>query len=373
MCELSTAPLAESNGRFSGILHTFVAFDWGEEVHLDKARQLVPAELHLLPRRSRTPASIAYQSPPLRLELSPLILSLPVLGTIQAQADLMVFDFGTVSLSLQFPFQLTAPDLTQFAGTLSDPSPFVTAAREALEPIYRKLLSTIQNPNWIDLSEEYFVFQLNPESMSSTPDQLLAEHAGWLAGLVRLEAEPLSESEIAEALRLWLRYTPHDLIITDWTAALVVDRDCREILETMAFANLQLLEFRHIDNRLDTRLKVAYELIHQLARTWLPIWRSYSRPLRDLGELNVEVNEMFERASNALTLVGDPYIARLYQQLAIRFHLDEWGKNIRRSISVLEGIYEAVSDQAATYRTEALEIVVVLLILTEILLALFRH
>lgn len=350
-----------------------MAFDWGEEIHLDQARQLVPAELHVLPRRSRTPASIAYQSPPLRIELSPLKLSLPILGMIQAQADLMVFDFGTVSLALQIPFQQTAHDLTQLAGTLSDPSTFVNAAREALEPIYEKLLPTIQNPNWVDLSEEYFVFQLNPESMSFTPDQLLAQHTDWLAGMVRLEAEPLSASEIAESLRLWLRYTPHDLIITDWTASVVVDRDCREVLETMAFANLQLLEFRHIDNRLDTRLNVAYDLIHQLARTRLPIWRSYSRPLRDLGELNVEVNEMFERASNALTLVGDPYIARLYQHLAVRFHLDEWGKNIRRSISVLEGIYEAVSNQAATYRTEALEIIVVLLILTEIILAIFRH
>ena len=44
--------------------------------------------------------------------------------------------------------------------------------------------------------------------------------------------------------------------------------------------------------------------------------------IRALGALKVEVNEMFERASSALTLVGDPYVARLYQQLSIRFHLD---------------------------------------------------
>jgi hypothetical protein len=92
----------------------------------------------------------------------------------------------------------------------------------------------------------------------------------------------------------------------------------------------------------------------------------------DWGE-EVEIKEMFERASDALTLVGDPYVARLYQQLASRLHLDDWGHNIRRSIAVLEGIYEGVSDQAATYRTEALEIIVILLILTEIILAIFRH
>jgi hypothetical protein len=249
----------------------------------------------------------------------------------------------------------------------------VKAAREASESIYSRLLSAIENPHWIDLSEEYFVFQLIPEQETPTPAQLLAQSSSWLAGLVRLESDPLSDGEISEALRLRLSYSPHDLMVTDWTAAVVVDRDCGEILETMAFANLQLLEFRHIDNRLDLRLKTAYGLIHQLARTNLPIWQRHGRQLRDLGELKVEVNAMFEQASNALTLVGDPYVARVYHQVAARFHLDEWSENIRRSIGVLEGIYQVVSNQAASYRTEMLEITVVVLILIEILLAVFRH
>jgi hypothetical protein len=170
-----------------------------------------------------------------------------------------------------------------------------------------------------------------------------------------------------------LSYTPKDLTITDWTAAVIVDRDCDEILETMAFANLQLLEFRHIDNRLDERLLTAYGMIQHLAQTNRPIWHRQARRLRDLGALKVEVNAMFEHASNALTLVGDPFVARVYNQVATRFHLDEWGQNIRRSISVLEGIYQVVSNQAANYRAETLEITVVLLIVIEILLAIFRH
>jgi hypothetical protein len=367
------ASTSETTCVYSGILHTFVAFDWGEEVALEKARELVPAELHALPRKARTPPSIAYQSPPLRFGLPPLALTLPVLESVQAPADLMLYDFGAASLAIQIPFRLETYALARLAGELSDPVVFVKAAREALEPIFRKLVPAIDQPVWSDLSEEYFVFQLIPEPATPTPAQLLAQYPGWLAGLTRLEAVPLSDSEIADALRLRLSYSPDDLIVTDWAAAVVVDRDCSEILETMAFANLQLLEFRNIDHRLDRRLKDAYGLIYQLARSRLPIFRRHARPIRALGELNVEVNEMFERASNALTLVGDPYVARLYHQLSVRFHLDEWGQNIRREISVLEGIYQVVSDQAAMYRTEALEIIVVLLILTEILLAVFRH
>lgn len=366
------APL-ESGATWSGVLHAFVAFDWGEEVDLDEARRRLPAESHLLPRRPRTPPSVAYQCPPLRFDRPPLRLTLPVVGAAELKSELMLFDFGTVSLAAQYPFRMSADDLARFAGELAEPDFLVQAARENLRPVFDSLRGAITNPDWADLSEEYFVFQLVPDAATPAPWQLLAQSAGWLAGLVRLEAGPLSESEIAEALRLWLSYTPDDLIITDWTAAVVIDRECAEVLETMAFANLQLLEFRHIEKRLDARLRTAYGLIRQLARTRLPIWRTHSRPLRDLGELKAEVNEMFERASDALTLVGDPYVARLYQQLSIRFHLDQWSQNIRRSIAVLESIYHSVSDQAATYRTEALEIVVVFLILVEVLLSLLRH
>ncbi len=373
MPDASANPSQAATAPFAGILHVFVAFDWGEEVDLERARHVLPAEVHSLPRRLRTPPSIAYQSPPLRFALPPLDLAVPVLGRVTAQAGLMLFDFGTASLAMQIDFRLTAADLTRLAGELANPAIFVQAARDALTPMFDKLRDAVVNPDWVDLSEEYFVFQLIPEPTTPAPPQLLAQFPGWLAGLARLEAGPLSDSEIAEALRLRLSYSPDDLIITDWTAAVVVDTDCAEILETMAFANLQLLEFRHIDSRLDARLKIAYGLIHQLARTWLPVWRTHARPLRALGELKVEFNEMFERASDALTLVGDPYVARLYQQLAVRFHLEQWGQNIRRSIAVLESIYQAVSDQAATYRAQALEIIVVLLILIEILLAVFRH
>ena len=50
----------------SGVLHAYVAFDWGEEVDLVQAAKLLEAELGSasspgLPRRRRTPMSIEYR------------------------------------------------------------------------------------------------------------------------------------------------------------------------------------------------------------------------------------------------------------------------------------------------------------------------
>jgi hypothetical protein len=353
------------------MLHIYVAFDWGEEVDLDRARSLVPAEVHTLPRRRRTPSSIAYRPPPLRFQHDSLGLNLPELGAVQATAEATVFDFAAVSVALHVPFRLPLDGLRQVAAGLADSSPLVQAARGALVPLHSRLLPAIQTPLWQDaLSEEYFVFQVT--ECAQQPAALVDAQAGTLAGLLRLEAGPLSEEEVHEALRLRLSYSPQDLFLPDWAAAVLFDNNCDETLQTIEFANLQLLEYRHIDNRLDDTLAGAYRVVHQAARPVRAL-RGHGRALRTLGELKVEANGLFERTGNVLKLVGDQYLARVYRLLAARFHLREWERNIQRKLETAEGIYQVLSDQANTYRTEFLEIIVIFLILLEIVLALVHH
>ena len=64
-----------------------------------------------------------------------------------------------------------------------------------------------------------------------------------------------------EATKLALSYTPTDLVVLDWAAGFVADTECADTLQVIEFANVQLLEFRHIDDRLDDRLEAAYRLI----------------------------------------------------------------------------------------------------------------
>jgi hypothetical protein len=358
----------------TGTLHVHVAFDWGDEVDLEGARALVPAETHVLPRRRRTPPSVAYRPPPLRIALPPVRLDLPELGTVSAAGDLTVFDFGAVSVALRLPFRLATSALVRLAGWLAEPTLLLRAARSAVGPIHQQLMPAIQKPEWKDdLSEEYIVFQLPPGPPLPSAGALLDGHSGWLAGLVRLESGPLSAEEVTEALRLHISYSPEDLFVADWAAAVLVDRDCEETLQTIEFANLQLLQYRHIDDRLDVSLAAACRLVSPQADSWLPWWRNHARPLRALGGLKVDANSLFERTGNVLKLIGDQYLARVYRLLGRRFHLQEWEQSIRRKLEVDEGIYQVSSDQAAMYRTEVLEIIVIVLIFLEILLAIFRH
>src|SRR5262249_51995181 len=199
----------------SGTLHVFVAFDWGEEVDLDRARRIVPAEVQGLVRRPRTPPAFAYRPAPLRYRLGAVPLSLPELGVVAADADATLFDFGAVSVALRVPFHLTLPQLTRLAGWLAEPAEVVQASRTALTPLHERLRRTIAKPQWREeLSEEFYVFEL-PPGAALDPPTLLTDHASWLAGLLLLDAGALSEEEVADAVRLHISYTPQDLLLAD--------------------------------------------------------------------------------------------------------------------------------------------------------------
>lgn len=364
--------MLDSTARIPGTLHIDVALDWGDEVDLAHAQRLVPAKLQALARRPRTPSSFAYRPAPLRFTLSPVRLDLPVLGSVDAAAEATVFDFAAVSVAMRVPLDQTPDELRRLAGGLANSEAVVQRALAAIEPLYRELLPAIGRPHFSALNEEYFVFQFPPGGPLPPPSVLLDEHAGWLAGLVRLEADALSDEEIADTLRQRLSYTPDDLLVPTWSAAVLIDRDCEETLQIVEFANLQLLEFRHTDQRLDDQVAEVSRLIHPLARSPLPFWRTQARQLRALGDLKVEAHAVFERTSNVLKLVGDHYLARAYRLLSARFHLDDWSQSIRHSLDVVEGVYQVLSDQAATYRTEVLEIIIILLIFWEIVAAWLR-
>jgi len=375
----SPAPPPPPADELCGSLYVFVAFDWGDEVNLEQAGLLAPGASLALSRRPRTPTSIGYKPPPVRFPLDPPALALPGAGPLPVQsAEATLFDFGAVSVAFKAPVRRTPAALAALAGRLSDPAvgrAVVRAAREALAPLHQKLLPTIVKPQWkADLWEEYYVFQF-PPGAAPGPADLLGPRAPWLADLLRLEDRPLSDEEAAEAVRLSLRYGAGDLFVPDWAAAVLLDDDpdCAETLQTIEFANLQLLEYRHIDDRLDASLARASQLTQRAGRSRFPFWFGRGVLLRVLGELKVEAAGLFERTGNVLKLVGDQYLARVYRLLAERFHLREWERSIQRKLEVIEGIYQVVSDQASNFRMEFFEIIVIALILIEVLLAIFRR
>lgn len=353
-------------------IHLAVAFDIGYEIDLEVARTLLPGESGPLARRRRPPESLRYRPAPLRVAIDPGGLVLPGgRTTVQPpRAELSVFDFGPLSLMVQFPVRLTLEETLILAGDLADPDPLNEAARRLITPLIDRLRPAVTGLEVSELCEEYLVFQV-----ANARTDWVADHTDWIARLIRLDPSPLSAGEVAEANRLSLSYTPTDLVTLDWAAGFVADRDCAETLQVIEFANVQLLEFRHIDDRLDDRLEAAYKLIGTGQReSWLPpSWGMHGAAMRNVRELEIEATSLFERADNALKLIGDQYLSRVFDLASTRFHLPGWQQSIRRKLDTVGDVYDLLVQQSGVIRMETLEIIVILLIAMEIILAIFRH
>jgi len=161
--------------------------------------------------------------------------------------------------------------------------------------------------------------------------------------------------------------------VPEWSAAVLVDRECEETLQMVEFANMQLLEFRHIDRRIDDRLAGGLQAdpsAHPIVATLLAdAWSAVAR----LGRV-ANRNARDVRADRQRLEAGGrtKYLARCYKLLATRFHLAEWEKNIGDALEVVQGTYQVLSDQAASLRIELLEAIVIVLIAFEIIMPFLR-
>lgn len=357
----------------SGEVYVNVAMDWGDEIDLRRASQLAPSQEQELARRTRTPASFGYRPAPLRFPLGARTIEHAGTSPISVHLEASVFDFGGVNLRAVLEMPATGQMLRSFSGDPGLLQSIIRTVQSASVQLFETLRPAIKEARREELVEEYIVFRFDPKSLPD-PGALLRDQAAWLSGLLRLESNELSVEQMTDALERRVSYAPGDLVIVDWAAAIVVDLDCEETLQTLEFANLQLLEFRLIDRRLDDSLNQAYKVIHSLAgrRRFFP-WRNQDRPLRVLGDIKIETESLFERAGNALKLVGDQYLAKVYRLAAMRLHLDEWSQSIHNSLDVVESVYQILSDQASAARIELMELIVIVLIAVEILLSLVGH
>src|SRR5256884_9234577 len=77
--------------------------------------------------------------------------------------------------------------------------------------------------------------------------------------------------------------------------------------------------------------------------------------LRRPARLQLDGAILFEQVTNALKLVGDQYLARVYSLASRRFHLGEWDASITRKLQTIDSIYAKMADRTAGRRMEILE------------------
>jgi hypothetical protein len=286
---------------------------------------------------------------------------------------MVVYDFGAVSVVYSILIDGPFLDLLALSEELYDNQILLSDSRGRAERILEVMGDAAAKPGIVDFVEDYVVFQVEAFATTLGPKELCSRYAQEIAQILRVERQPLSEEEVEDALLSRISYGSHDMVIADWNASLVLDREGDDNLAVLEFANVELLEMRYLDQKMDRALDQAYEALSKQGWHLHRMVGSYGADLRRVAELQVDSAVLFEGVNNTLKLLGDQYLARLYRMVSKRFHLQEWDASIIRKLQTLESIYEKISDQASNRRMEVLEWVIIILIAVSISLEFLPH
>lgn len=376
MAETPTSPKFSTPRQWiiqTGSCFVLFAYDAARSINLEEAERRLhrAAQRQTIPHKRRAPSYFEYQPPPLRVsqEIEPLNIGAV---TARASVDMLVYDFGAVAVTYALALTGQFSDLLRLAEALYDNEFLLSDSRRRVEQLLNVIGDAATQASLAPVVEDYLVFHIESFTQPFDATRFCTDNGREIAQILRAERQILSDQEVDDALAARISFGTEDLTVVDWNAALLIDKEGEDVRAVLGFANVELLEMRHLDQRLDRALDQAYDALSRSLN--LPgIFGYYGAALRRIGELQIDNALLFEGVNNTLKLLGDQYLARVYRLVNKRFHLDEWDRSILRKLETLESIYGKISNQASNRRMEILEWVIIVLIAASIGLELIHR
>jgi hypothetical protein len=346
-----------------GSLRVLLLYDVSEEIRLDRVRELlVDAQQIRRPEfRGPAPDYVRFAHPPLVHRTD--------------EYTIKFYDYGVISVALEIPFEGGWEELVQLSSRSIASPEIERKTLEIARAQAKRIRSALTKPydNWT--SEDYYVVHLREAwSGGGHPLQaqdLMAEHGGEIAQILRGESVPLSDSERHEILQQWVSYYPTDLLVVAWMAAFLYDtpEGAAPALQLLEYANTQLIEFRYYDDLLTKELASVYSKLNRRANLW-GRWRT-AREAERLNRMRLEVIELTERVDNSIKFLSDMFYARAYRLAARKVGVNDYRDLVDEKLKTAADLYQAMVDEFHQARTFVLELMVVAILIIE-LVFLFR-
>ncbi len=351
-------------------------FDIAEEIDLERARKALTEDSRRLKLSRENSQYLQLPNPPIAYELGRRPLALRD-GPVTVDTTARLFDHGAASIILRVPVTpgTSLEHLTRVADELYDSQALEDLALELVEGVRRTIAPAAEAPHLWEQNESYTV--ILAESIRGNPgaEELLA-HADGIARLLLGEngETPLFGREIDAVTQTRFSYTVNDLVVIDWNSAFVYEPSgSRDIPDLLEIANAQLLEFRYYDQRLDEHIARIHEEVQAKRRGWTTLFRSPYRTLtRQTLATLVDLNEFIERVENSLKIIGDFYLAKVYEGAVRRMRIPAWQASVTRKQQLLAQTYGLLKGDVDIDRSHTLEAIIILLIVLEIFFAFFK-
>jgi hypothetical protein len=363
----------------AGSILAYRLFDVAYAIDLAKAEEIWARTVRTGSSRGRLtttpPKAIAFGVPPVALDMGTLSLPLPE-GALQATVTARLYDFGVISIALRVAVvDLSWAAFSQRLNAIDRAvglAPATALWTQLLDRVRKGVGEALVRPTPSTLEEDYLVGVANAFSEPMTAEALISRLD--LIPLLSGEQRPLSEGARRDLLRHRYSYYTDDMVVLTWDRAFLYEpRGDTDVIDVLEVANAQLLEMRYYDELLDAELPRMYDLVEATRRRWaLPGARRFADLARRLYTMVAEVTELTEKVDNALQVTEDVYLARIYAAALELFRVPTVSAAVDRKLSIIRDTYTALYDEAHSSRSEWLEIVILVLIFVEIVLAVVR-
>ena len=359
--------------RYTGEVVYIYAFDVAYEMNRQPVTYLLgePVEPFVVDADKRNPRHLFFYKP--QMVRLPAVERVGPNGPVEMERAIKLLPVGAISVTVRIPFEadhiedlVVYHDLKFDTGFLNhEVRQLAEEVRCELEPFYVRPVERLAD------EEAYTVFclespLLGKEGLPLSAENWLQAHRRQVAALLTQEADigKLSKQEADESTARHLSYYQNDLVVIDWDAALIVDEphDFEETLYIMELANLQLAELEAYDRILDATLERSYRDLgeHRM--------RGRGLVLRELRELRIDLARFSDELSNITKFFGDWHLARIYENIAARFHLADWHRTLDEKLKTLDDLYQLLKHDQNNRWMLILEVTIVLLFIIDLVI-----
>ncbi len=364
---IPSAAIAQCRALQGSVL-VLIQFDVCEEINLDALRDIFGARRQETSFKHPAPGYVRFQRPPVVEPVEPLLLE----SGERLDVQIKYYDYGVLSVVFELPFSGDWETLVRLAGRWVWDTDFTSFARKIVKQKIERARPALVKlyDSWLD--EDYFVFHVRDIAGNPSAADLLSVEGGRIAQIVRGENMPLSEGEQQEIMQSKISYYPNDLAVISWNGAFLYDSTAgaETVIQLLEYANSQLLEFRHYDELLTRELQSVYDFMDQGSMGIAARWRTAKRASR-LHTVLLDVDELTERADNAIKFLSDMFSARLYKVAASKIGVTDYKDLVNQKVHTAEELYRFMVDQFHQSRAFVLELMVVIILIID-LIWLFR-
>jgi hypothetical protein len=351
------------NRSLQGSVLVLIQFDVCEEINLDALRDIFGARRQEASFKHPAPGYVRFERAPVVEPVEPLILD----SGERLDVQIKYYDYGVLSVVFELPFSGDWDTLVRIASRWVWDTDFTSFAQKIVKQKIERARPALVKlyDSW--LHEDYFVFHVREIAGNPSAAELLSSQGGRIAQIVRGEHIPLSDGEQQEIMQSKISYYPNDLAVISWNGAFLYDSaaGAETVIQLLEYANSQLLEFRHYDELLTRELKSVYDFMDKGSGIWAR-WRTARRASR-LHTVLLDVDELTERADNAIKFLSDMFSARLYKVAASKIGVTDYKNLVNQKVHTAEELYRFMVDQFHQSRAFVLELMVVIILIIDLI------